>query len=294
VRILVTGGAGFLGQSFASRARVAGHDVTTLDLAGDADMHCDVSDAAALAAAMASTKPEVVVHLAALLTDAAAEDPAAAVRVNVGGTVSVFSAARAAAVGRVVYASSVAAVGPCPEGSGDDVTLRPQTVYGATKAAGEHLAHALCALPGYPGCVALRFGWVYGPDRKRGWRIAQEVVERFARGDRFVSYPTFAEPIDWTYIDDAAEVMLRAVGASLPRYAAFNVVGDRRPMRDAVVHLQRRYPGVQVQPKAADAPPSGWGLSNDGLDAALGFVPKVRLEDGIDAMLASIAREGEV
>ena len=99
---------------------------------------------------MAQASPEVVVHLAALLTDAAADDPAAAVRVNVGGTAAVFAAARAAAVQRIVYASSIAAVGPCAEGSGDDVALRPQTVYGATKAAGEHLCRALSALDGYP------------------------------------------------------------------------------------------------------------------------------------------------
>lgn len=294
MRTLVTGGAGFLGHAFALRARGAGHEVTTVDLGVDADIRCDVADEAALGAAMAKARPEVVVHLAALLTDAAAEDPAAAVRVNVGGTASVFQASRAAAVRRIVYASSVAAVGPCAEGSGDAVALRPQTVYGATKAAGEHLARSLCALPGYPACVALRFGWVYGPGRKRGWRVAQEAIERFARGDGRVSYPDFSDPIDWTYVDDAAEVLLRALTASLPRYAAFNVVGDRRTMRDAVAYVQRLYPEVQADPQAATAPPSGWGLKNDGLEAALGFVPAICLEDGVDAMLAALARNRPV
>jgi len=197
VRTLVTGGAGFLGHAFAVRARNAGLEVTTVDLGGDADFCCDVADVPALAAVMAKAKPEVVVHLAALLTDAAAGDPAAAVRVNVGGTAAVFAAARAAAVQRIVYASSVAAVGPCAEGSGDDVALRPQTVYGATKAAGEHLCRALSALDDYPASLALRFGWVYGPGRKRGWRVAQEMIERFARGDRRVVVPDFAEAIVW-------------------------------------------------------------------------------------------------
>ncbi|MGH8712535.1 MAG: NAD-dependent epimerase/dehydratase family protein [Casimicrobiaceae bacterium] len=288
MRILVTGGAGFLGQALTFRARAAGHELTTVDRGGDVDMRCDVADAAMLAAAMAKAGPEVVVHLAALLTDAAAADPSAAVRVNVAGTASVFTAARAAGARRVVYASSVAAVGPCAEGSGDDVALRPQTVYGATKAAGEHLARSLSALPGYPAFVVLRFGWVYGPGRKRGWRVAQEVVERFARGERRVRYPDFAEPIDWTYVDDAAEVLLRALTAPLPRHAVFNVVGDRRTIRDAVAHLQRRYPGVHAEPQPAIAPASGWGLRNEGLEAVLGFAPATRLEDGIDAMLAAL------
>ena len=287
MRILATGGAGFLGHAFAVRARRAAHQVTTLDLGGDADIRCDVADVATLTAAVAAVAPQAVVHLAALLTDAAADDPAAAVRVNIGGTVAILVAARAAAVQRIVYASSVAAVGPCAEDSGDEVALRPQTPYGATKAAGEHLCRALSALDGYPACVALRFGWVYGPGRRRGWRIAQEVVERFARGDRHIVVPEFAGPIDWTYVNDAAEVLVRALAAPLPRFAVFNVVGDRRTMRDAVAHLQLRYPGVQVESQAVSPPASGWTLRNDGLEAALGFAPATRLEDGIDAMLAA-------
>ena len=164
-------------------------------------------------------------------------------------------------------------------------------MYGATKAAGEHLCRALSALDGYPASLALRFGWVYGPGRERGWRVAQEVIERFARGDRRIVVPDFPEPIDWTYVDDAAEVLLRALAAPLPRFAAFNVVGDRRTMRDAVAYLQLRHPGVQVEPQAVALPPSGWTLRNDGLEAALGFAPVTRLEDGIDAMLAAWRRD---
>ena len=287
----MTGGGGFLGHAFAVRARNAGHEIATVDLGGEGDFRCDIADVPALTAVMAKARPEVVVHLAALLTDAAAGDPAAAVRVNVGGTAAVFAAARAASVRRIVYASSVAAVGPCAEGSGDDVALRPQTVYGATKAAGEHLCRALSALDGYPACLALRFGWVYGPGRERGWQVAQQMIESFARGDGRVVVPDFADPIDWTYVDDAAEVLLRALAAPLPRFAAFNVVGDRRTMRDAVAHLQRRRPGVQVEMQAVALPASGWTLRNDGLEATLGFAPATRLEDGIDAMLAAFGRD---
>jgi UDP-glucose 4-epimerase len=283
----VTGGAGFLGHAFAVRARGAGHQVTTVDLDGDADVRCDVTDVPALAAAMAKVGPQVVVHLAALLTDAAAEDPVAAVRLNIGGTAAVFAAARAAAVQRIVYASSIAAVGPCADDSGDDVALRPLTVYGATKAAGEHLCRALSAVDGYPASVALRFGWVYGPGRERGWRVAQEVIERFARGDRQVVVPDFRGAIDWTYVDDAAEVLLRALAAPPTRFAALNVVGDRRTMRDAIAHLQLRHPGVRVEYQSVAVPASGWTLRNDRLEAALGFAPSTRLEEGIDAMLAA-------
>ena len=130
--------------------------------------------------------------------------------------------------------------------SGDDVALSPRTVYGATKAFGEHLARAMSEAPEGPDFVVLRFGWVYGPGRERGWRSAQELIERFAAGERRVEFPDYPERIDWTFIDDASEVLLRATERPLGRFRAFNVVGDRRTIRDAAAYLQQRFPGVET------------------------------------------------
>src|SRR5262249_55017572 len=107
MRILVTGGGGFLGRRFAERARPAGHTVITADIQGRVDDHCDMGDTAAVGALVAETRPDTIVHLAALLTDTCAADPVAAARINILGTAAVFAAARQAGVGRVVYASSV-------------------------------------------------------------------------------------------------------------------------------------------------------------------------------------------
>ena len=166
LRVLVTGGTGFLGSALTERARAAGHALTTFDHAGSADRLGDISDPAVVTRLVDDTRPDVVVHLAAVLTDAAASDAVAATRVNALGTAAIFAAAVARKIGRVVYASSVAAVGPCPEGSGDGVALRPQSIYGATKAFGEHLARAMSGAG--TTFVSLRFGWVYGPGRTRG------------------------------------------------------------------------------------------------------------------------------
>jgi UDP-glucose 4-epimerase len=285
VRILVTGGSGFLGAAFAERTRAAGHSVAVLDQHPAADFSCTIDDRAAVASAIATASPDVVVHLAAVLTDAAAVDPVDAARVNALGTAMVFTAAVRARVSRIVYASSVAAVGSCPEGSGDAAVLAPQSVYGATKAFGEHLARAMAATAGVTSFVILRFGWIYGRGRTRGWRDGQEVIERFARGDRVVRYPDFPQPIDWTYIDDAGEVLLRAVERPLPPFSAFNALGDRRTMREAVAYLSRRFPDTRAEPVPAETPPSAWGLRNDEIEAALGYRPSTRLEGGIDAMM---------
>jgi UDP-glucose 4-epimerase len=289
MKIVVTGGTGFLGTHFVERARNAGHAVVSLDHAGAADRACDITDARALTGVLQEEKAQAVVHLAALLTDACAADPLGAARVNALGTAAVFVAARAAGARKILFAGSVAAAADCAEGSGDDVALSPRTVYGATKAFGEHLARAMSEAPDGPDFVVLRFGWIYGPGRSRGWRTAQELIERFAAGERRVEFPDYPERIDWTYVDDAAEVLLRATERPLGRFRAFNVVGDRRTMRDAAAYLQQRFPGVETTARPARAPASGWGVRNDGLERALGFAPRISLEQGIDAILA---REG--
>jgi UDP-glucose 4-epimerase len=289
-RILVTGGCGFLGASFAQRARHAGHALSIADISSAADHALDVGDPAALARLVAEVKPDAIVHLAAALTDAGERDPVATVRLNALGTSALFAAAEATGVQRVVYASSISAVGHTSGRAGDDARLDPGNVYGATKAFSEHLARAMSARPNAPNYLGLRFGYVYGPGRVRGWCEPQALIERVAKGERNLVYPDYADAIDWTWVDDAADILLRSVERPLPRVAVVNVVGDKRPVRDAIAHLQQRFPDLRAEPVAASTPPTAWGLVNDGLLALLGTVPSTTLEQGIDRMLAAQRR----
>ena len=285
-KILITGGCGFLGAAFAVRAREAGHEVVTADLLPGADRALDATDADAIAALVADVRPGAIVHLAAGLTDHGERDPVASTRLNALGTAAVFTAAEANGVGRVVYATSISAVGPTTGRIGDDTRLRPGNVYGATKAFCEHLAYAMSTRPGAPSYLGLRFGYVYGPGRVRGWVEVQALIERVAAGERSIAFPDYPDAMDWTWIDDAAEVLLRASERPLPRCAVVNVVGDKRPVRDAMAHLERRFPDLAATPVPARTPPAAWGLVNDGIEALLGMRPATTLEQGIDRMLS--------
>jgi len=159
--ILVTGGCGFLGAALVRRARGAGHAVVTADVLPDADRALDATDADAIAALVAAVRPTAIVHLAAGLTDAGERDPVATTRLNALGTAAVFAAAEANGVGRVIYPTSISAVGPTMGEVGDDARLAPGNVYGATKAFCEHLAYAMSARPAAPSYLGLRFGYVY-------------------------------------------------------------------------------------------------------------------------------------
>lgn len=156
MRVLITGGGGFLGQKLAHalvrRGQIRGRAITAMDLVDvvpparvSADIpvetHArDISDPAALAESFRH-KPDIVWHLAAVVSGAAEADMDLGYRVNLTGSWNIFEAARAAGNAPVlVYASSWAAHGgEEPQVIEDGVELNPQTSYGTQKVIGELL-----------------------------------------------------------------------------------------------------------------------------------------------------------
>jgi UDP-glucose 4-epimerase len=179
-RVLVTGGAGFVGANLVPRLVDAGHRVRVLDnlstgsadhLAGvDVDLVTgDIRDEATVDAAMAGV--DAVVHLAAAgsVVDSVA-DPRFNFESNVLGTFRVLDAVRRAGVPRVVLASTGGALIGDATPPVDEMSLpKPISPYGASKLAGEGYAHAFAAAYGIR-TVCLRFANVYGPfsERKKG------------------------------------------------------------------------------------------------------------------------------
>jgi UDP-glucose 4-epimerase len=172
-RVLVTGGAGFVGATLVRRLAGSGHQVRVLDNYSTGDpsyldgvgaelVEGDIRDVRALDAALAGV--DAVVHLAAagsVITSVA--DPAANFDVNVTGTFRVLDAARRAGVQRTVQASTGGAlIGDATPPVTERSLPKPISPYGASKLAGEGYAHAFAAAYGLR-TVALRFANVYGP-----------------------------------------------------------------------------------------------------------------------------------
>lgn len=154
MKILLTGAGGQIGHDLIGSLSAAGHRVVSTDLAprppshahasGDSWRRLDVTDADATEQLFEQVKPDLVFHLAAILSARGEKDPKLAYDVNQTGTWNVLEACRKSGVSRLLFTSSIAVFGPPPSGplpdpTPDDVALHPTTMYGVTKVAGELL-----------------------------------------------------------------------------------------------------------------------------------------------------------
>lgn len=300
--ILITGGAGFLGlhlgQTLLRKAhRVILFDVDITGVPHNVREHVvaikgDIRDGALLADIVRSHHVEQIVHLATALTAACEEDPVRAADVNCRGTAAVFKAAILGHARRVVYGSSVAVFNDDPTlPVGDNRPHAPPSVYGATKVFGEVLASAMRRSHPSLELVGLRFGWVYGPGRVRGWTEIQEVIEGFALERPVVPYPEFHQGNDWTYVDDAVEAIICCLEAQSCQRPVYNVSGDYRPIADAIRHLSGRFPSVVAEPYPAILPPVAWNFRSEHITSELGFSACIMLEEGLDRTVRAVRGE---
>jgi threonine 3-dehydrogenase len=154
MKILLTGAGGQIGHDLIGALVAQGHEVISTDLAPRPPSHAhasgidwqrlDVTDAAAVQHTFTEIRPDLVFHLAAILSASGEANPRLAYDVNQTGTWNVLEASRRAKVKRLIFTSSIAVFGPPPSGplpdpTPDDVALHPTTMYGATKVAGELL-----------------------------------------------------------------------------------------------------------------------------------------------------------
>jgi len=147
-RIFVTGAGGQIGSDLIVALRERGHDVHGSDigprparLGDDVPWHrLDVTDADRVAGLLGEVAPQRVYHLAAILSARDEQIPDVTYAVNQTGTRNVLEACRTKGGPQLVFTSTIAVFGPgLPEYVGDDVSLRPTTMYGVTKVAGELL-----------------------------------------------------------------------------------------------------------------------------------------------------------
>jgi len=228
-RVLVTGGAGFIGSHVASSLLSRGDEVTVLDnfndfydpaikranaaaLKGARIVTGDIRDEALVAKLFAEGRFDAVMHLAAMAgVRPSLLDPLHYADVNVRGTLILLEELKERPATRFVFASSSSVYGSnekVPFREDEDIH-HPVSPYAATKRAGELLAYTHHHLYGIP-TSCLRFFTVYGP-RQRPEMAIHKFVDAVHRGKPIPFFGDGSTRRDYTYIDDIVDGVLRAI-----------------------------------------------------------------------------------
>ena len=171
MKFLITGAGGQVGIELIAELRRRGHSVVGSDVAPrpslvspEVEWHSlDVTDASRVEYVVGEVRPELVIHLAAILSSGGEKNPQLCYAINMTGTYNVLEACRKLdPMPRLVFTSTIAAFGPgLPDPVPNEVSMRPTTMYGVTKVAGELLGeyyHAKYALDfrcvRYPGLIS--------------------------------------------------------------------------------------------------------------------------------------------
>ncbi|MDA8252519.1 MAG: NAD-dependent epimerase/dehydratase family protein [Rhodospirillales bacterium] len=298
---LITGGAGFIGSHLADALLAAGQRVRVLDdlstgKRAHLDRRCelvlgDVADPAVLRAAMAGVAG--CFHLAAIASVARGNaDWRGTHRINQGGSIAVFEAARDAGRLPVVYASSAAVYGDLGGAvAREDAACAPRTAYGADKLGSELHARVAWLVHGVP-TLGLRFFNVYGPRQDPSSPYSGVVsifAARLARGDGLTLHGDGSQTRDFVHVGDvvahlrAAMAHLRAAGGS----RVLNVCTGRETSVRALAGTLAALFGVT--PALAHGPARPGDIARSLGDparavATLGVTAATRLEDGVAAM----------
>ena len=227
MRVLITGGAGFIGSHLVDALLDHGAEVAVADhlhrsprpwvadaLQRGAQLHvADVRDLASVRRAFEAARPEVVMHLAAQVdVRKSIADPSFDAQVNAAGTVSVLEAAREVGARRVILASTAAVYGdPRELPTAEDAPIAPLSPYGTSKAAAEWYLGQYRRLHGI-STLAVRMANVYGPRQDPHGEAG--VVSIFcglaAAGERATVFGDGRQTRDYVYVEDVVEAWLAA------------------------------------------------------------------------------------
>jgi UDP-glucose 4-epimerase len=255
-RMLVTGGAGFVGSHLVERLAPRA-DVSVLDdfsrgrqewLPDNvvAVYRVDVRDCEQVFAAFAEVRPECVVHLAALHFIPAVNDaPRVAEEINVGGTANIAAAALSHSVGHVVFASSAAVYPDSDRPLSEEEPVAPLDLYGRTKVAGERILGDAAVASGSSATFARLFNVV--GRRETNPHVFPEIVQQLRDGARELILGNVDCARDFIDARDVASALETLIELAPPGVAAYNVGSGRAVSVREIVAACERIIGVRLR-----------------------------------------------
>jgi UDP-glucuronate 4-epimerase len=310
-KVLLTGGAGFVGSHVAEALLSRGNSLAILDNLDDfysparkkANLEevrrkgsfeffaADICDTSSLREVFAAVRPGAVIHLAARAgVRPSIEQPALYERVNVFGTLQLLDFAKKFGVEKFVYGSSSSVYGAASAVpfSEDQRDLRPISPYAATKLAGELLVFTYAHLYHF-GAVCLRFFTVFGP-RQRPDLAIHKFTALMEAGEPVPVFGDGSAARDYTYVDDIVAGVLAALEFAPPvrdgaHFEVFNL-GNSHPvtLNDLILKLEgatgRKAIRRAMPPQLGDVPVTWADISR--AEKFLGYRPQTSLDTGLE------------
>jgi UDP-glucuronate 4-epimerase len=313
-RVLLTGGAGFIGSHLAEALLRRGHQLSIVDnlddfydpklkrdnlqqirRAGEFEFFAlDICEPGPLREAIRQARPSIIIHLAARAgVRPSIEQPSLYERVNVAGTVNLLEASRELGVERVIFGSSSSVYGATNRVpfSEDDPVLRPISPYAATKLAGELMCHTYASLYGMEA-LCLRFFTVYGP-RQRPDLAIHKFTALMEAGKPIPVFGDGSMGRDYTYVDDIVAGVLSALDYQFPAtgvpFDTFNL-GNSHPvlLNELIDHLEAatgRKAVRDLKPLQLGDVPRTWA-NIEKASRLLGYQPQTRMQEGLKTFVA--------
>jgi UDP-glucose 4-epimerase len=311
-RVLVTGGAGFIGSHIAEAYLAAGWEVVVLDDLSRGHQPNIPSAARFVRADIRSPEARNLLatggftvlnhHAAQIDVRVSVDQPALDAEINLVGFTNLLDGAGAGGVRRVVFASSGGVVYGDPEvvPTPETAPKLPISPYGVSKLSGEYYLRALGALRGFEG-VAMRYANVFGPrqDPKSEAGVVSIFVSRLLARQRLTVFGDGRQTRDYVFVKDVARANVLASTATLPPGTdldapAINIAtGTQRSVVDLAQSIGQV---MKVTPELEFAPPRPGELSRSSLaigkaKAVLGWAPEVRFEDGLVPLIEWFKKE---
>ncbi|MEA1927232.1 MAG: GDP-mannose 4,6-dehydratase [Candidatus Auribacterota bacterium] len=308
MKILLTGGAGFIGSHLSEILLQEGHKVVIVDnfndyylprikeenLSGIRDnpdleiVKADIRDRQRMEGLFSDHGFDAVIHLAARAgVRPSLADPRLYQDVNIGGTLTLLDAARKFSLRRFIFASSSSVYGDCPRLPlrESEPFLRPVSPYGATKLMGEHLCRVFNRQYGL-SVAALRFFTVYGP-RQRPDMAIHLFSRLISEGKEISVFGDGSSRRDYTFIDDITSGIYSALTADL-NFEIFNLGGGHTITLSELINLLGKKLGPRPILKRMPFQPGDVISTLADVTRAgeiLGYRPETELAAGIDKFI---------
>ncbi|NTU69755.1 NAD-dependent epimerase/dehydratase family protein [bacterium] len=304
MKVLVTGGLGFIGSNLSAKLVEDGHEVKIIDnlllgrhenvekikenitvIEGDVNRREDLDKVGPV---------DIIFHLAASSSAPMFEkDLKAAYHNNIIGHVSVLEWAKKVGAKKVIYASTSSIYGnnPTPLKESDEVV--PPNYYSITKFAQEHTSHVFSRVHGLE-IIGFRFMSVYGPNEKTKGQFAN-LVSQFiwdmVKGKRPILYGDGTQRRDFTYVGDIVQALVLAMNTE-KRFGSdvFNIGTNKDYSLLEMVEIINKANGTNIEAELIPNPvKEGYVMTQlaslDKVSAELGYKPTVSLEEGIQTLV---------